>query len=42
MQNTLIIVSRFISKDSAEPIMSEVRARIPKSLRFRKWLTTVM
>jgi len=37
LYNTLIIVSRFISKASTEPIMeSEVRALIPKSLRYRK------
>jgi len=35
MHNTLIIVSRFISKASTEPIMeSEVRALMPKSLRY--------
>jgi len=35
MYNTLIIVSRFISKPVAEPIMkSEVRALIPKSLTY--------
>jgi len=37
MYNTLIIVSRFISKASTEPIMeSEVRTLMPKSLRYRK------
>jgi len=35
MYNTLIIVSRFISKASTEPTMeSEVRALMPKSLRY--------
>jgi len=35
MYNTLIIVSRFISKASAVPIMeSEVRALMPMSLRY--------
>jgi len=37
MYNTLIIVSRFISKASTEPIMvPEVRALLPKSLRYWK------
>jgi len=35
MYNTLIIVARFISNASTEPIMeSEVRALMPKSLRY--------
>jgi len=37
MYNTLIIVQRFISKASAEPIMeSEVRVLMPKSSRCWK------
>jgi len=37
MYNTLIIVSRFISKASTVPIMeSEVRTVMAKSLRYRK------
>jgi len=37
MYNTLIIVSRFISKASTEPTMeSEVRVLMPKSLRYWK------
>jgi len=37
MYNTLIIVSRFISKASTELIMnSEVRTLMPKSLRYWK------
>jgi len=37
MYNTLIIVSRFISKANTEPVMeSEVRALKPKSLRYWK------
>jgi len=37
MCNTLIIVSRFISKDITVPIMEpEIRALMPKSLRYRK------
>jgi len=37
MYNTLIIVSRFISKASTEPLMeSEVRALMPNSLRYGK------
>jgi len=43
MQNTLIIVSRFISKTSTEPLMeSEVRLLKPKSMRCWKKFTTVM
>jgi len=37
MSNTLIILSRFISKASTEPIMvSDVRALMQKSLRYSK------
>ena len=37
MYNTLIIVSRFISKASTEPIMkSEARSLVPMSLRYWK------
>jgi len=39
MYNTLIIVSRFISKASTLPIMEsepDVRALLPKSLRYWK------
>jgi len=39
MYNALIIVSLFISKAGTVPIMeSEVRALMPKSLRYQKYL----